>query len=87
MKSINWKVRLKNKAFWITIIPMVFVLVHQILIIFGIDLDLTNLASQLVDIVETVFMILGVLGIIVDPTTIGIGDSSRALGYEEPSNF
>ena len=26
----------------------------------------------------------GLIGVIVDPTTAGIGDSERALGYEEP---
>ena len=82
---INWKVRVKNKTFWITIIPLLFVLLHQVLKLFGIDFDFTNLSNQLVDIVETVFMILGVIGIVVDPTTKGINDSNKVMTFDKPN--
>ena len=84
--KINWKVRVKNKTFWISIIPMVLVLLHQILKLFGVDFDFTSISNQLVDIVETVFVILGLLGVVVDPTTKGIGDSRRALRYNSPDD-
>ena len=35
-------------------------------------------------LIGTVFALLALLGIVVDPTTEGIGDSERALGYDEP---
>lgn len=84
MNKINWKVRIKNKAFWVSIIPVVFVLVHQVLRLFGVNIDFTSISDQLVDIVETVFMILGIIGIVNDPTTKGISDSERAMAYEVP---
>lgn len=81
---INWKVRIKNKIFWITLVPLVLLLVQQVCVIFGIQLDFTSLQEQLIAIIGTVFALLALLGIVVDPTTEGVGDSERALGYEEP---
>ena len=81
---INWTVRIKNKIFWITLVPLVLLLVQQVCVIFGIQLDFTSLQEQLIAIISTVFALLALLGIVVDPTTEGVGDSERALGYEEP---
>ena len=82
--GINWKVRLKNKTFWLAIIPAVLLLVQQIVGLFGVVIDFTPLQNQLVAIIGTVFSILAILGIIVDPTTKGISDSKQALTYTEP---
>ena len=82
---INWKVRIKNKAFWIAIIPMVLLLAQKILSAFGIMWDSDAVARQIIDIIEVVFVILGLLGIVNDPTTTGISDSSRALTYTTPN--
>lgn len=82
--GINWKVRLKNKAFWLAIIPAVLLLVQQIVGLFGVVIDFTPLQNQLVTIIGTVFSILAILGIIVDPTTKGISDSKQVLTYTEP---
>lgn len=82
--KINWKVRLKNKYFWITAIPVALLLVRQILEIFGVSLDLSGLEGQLLDVVETVFIGLALAGVVVDPTTAGIFDSALALTYETP---
>lgn len=81
---INWKVRIKNKLFWMTMIPYLFILIHKVLILFGIDFDFTTLQAQILDIVEIVFAILAGLGIVTDLTTEGIGDSSLAMTYEIP---
>lgn len=81
---MNWKVRIKNKWFWITLIPAVLLLVQQVLAIFGVTIDLHDVEAQVLAVVETVFLILGILGITVDMTTDGIGDSERAMGYEKP---
>ena len=40
--------------------------------------------NQVMEIVSQVLTFLGLIGVLVDPTTAGIGDSERALGYEEP---
>jgi phi LC3 family holin len=84
--KINWEVRLKNKSFWLMITPAICVLVSQVLELFGVHLDLTGLAKQIADIIETVFLIIGLLGIVVDPTTVGIGDSVQALTYTKPKS-
>lgn len=81
---INWKVRLKNKIFWIAIIPAVLVLAQTIAALFGYQLELTELQGRLLDIVNAVFVILAIVGVVVDPTTNGVSDSTRALTYDEP---
>lgn len=82
--SINWKVRVKNKAFWVAIIPAALLLVQQVCAVFGVQLDLAALQAQLVAIVGTVFTLLAILGIVADPTTAGVGDSEQAMTYTEP---
>lgn len=84
--KINWKVRLKNRAFWIAIIPALALLGKQVLELFGMNVDFTNVSKELLGIIETVFVILAIVGVITDPTTKGISDSERALGYNEPNN-
>lgn len=84
--KINWKVRLKNRAFWIAIIPALALLGKQVLELFGVNVDFTNVSKELLGIIETVFVILAIVGVITDPTTKGISDSERALGYSEPNN-
>lgn len=81
---INWKVRAKNKTFWLAIIPAVIVLIMAVASIFGFELDMAELQGKLIAVVEAVFVVLGILGIIVDPTTKGVSDSAQALTYEAP---
>ena len=81
---INWKVRLKNKNFWIAIIPAILLLVQVVASLFGFELDLTDIQGKLLAIVDAVFVILASLGIVTDHTTAGIADSRRALTYTEP---
>ena len=81
---INWKVRIKNKAFWVAIIPAVLLLAQQICALFGVELNVAGIGEQLIGIAGTVFAILALLGVVTDPTTKGIGDSEQAMGYDEP---
>lgn len=81
---INLKVRLKNKVFWMSFIPALLILVHHVLILFGIDWDFTELQQNLVNIIEAVFVVLTIIGVVTDPTTAGLSDSTRALTYTEP---
>jgi phi LC3 family holin len=81
---INWKVRLKNKYFWITLISAVALFGQNIAEMFGISLDFTGIGEQVAAIVEAVFMILALVGIVNDPTTAGITDSHQALTYTTP---
>ena len=81
---INWKVRLKNKEFWISLIPAILLLIQVVAAPFGLVLDFGELGNQILAIVNAVFALLAILGIVVDPTTAGVGDSAQALTYTEP---
>jgi len=83
---INWKVRVKNKQFWMSLIPAMALVVQAVAAVFGWELDFTSLTGKLLTVIDAVFALLVILGIVVDPTTAGIGDSKRALNYEEPWN-
>ena len=82
--KINWKVRAKNKAFWLALIPAVLLLVQVVAAPFGYSWDFAVLNQQLAAIVNAAFGVLSILGVVVDMTTAGLGDSERALGYSEP---
>lgn len=58
MKNINWLVRIKNKAFWVALIPAVLLLIQVIAAVFGYTLDLGNLGNKLLDVVNAVFAVL-----------------------------
>ena len=81
---INWMVRVKNKQFWMSLIPALALVVQAVAAVFGWELDFSSLIGKLLAVVDAVFALLVILGIVVDPTTAGVGDSKRALGYEEP---
>lgn len=81
---INWKVRIKNKTFWIAIIPAVLLLAQQVMAMFGVSIDTEILNTQLLGFVGSVFTILSLVGVVSDPTTKGISDSKQALEYESP---
>ena len=89
---INWKVRVRQKWFWLTIIPAVLMLLDQLWVLFAVlgsiqagHLYDGPLMEAMLSLVGTVFMVLVVLGIPVDTTTEGYGDSARALTYEAPA--
>ena len=84
MKHINWQVRIRNKNFWLTFIPAVIILIQVVVAVFGFDIDLGEIGNRLIDVVNAVFVVLAILGIVTDPTTAGIGDSSQAMTYTEP---
>ena len=81
---INWDIRWKNKTFWLTLIPAIIILIQAVASLFGFKLELSELQEKLLVLVNAVFGVLVVLGVVVDPTTHGINDSVRALGYKEP---
>ena len=81
---INWKVRIRNKMFWLTLIPAVLVLVKEVLELFGVAFDPELISAQLTGLIETVFLILSILGVVNDPTTSGLSDSAQAMTYTEP---
>ena len=82
--AINWKVRVKNKMFWLALVPAVLLVVQVIAAPFGYDFDFVVLNQQLAAIINAVFALLVIIGIPVDMTTDGFCDSEQALGYTEP---
>ena len=83
--KINWIVRIKNKAFWLAIIPAVLLLIQAVAAVVGYQLDFGDISDKLITVVNAVFVVLSILGIVTDPTTDGIGDSTRALTYTTPN--
>lgn len=83
---INWKVRVKNKNFWIALIPAILLLIQVVAAVFGLKLDLGELGNKLIAVVNAAFTVLTILGIVTDPTTSGIGDSEQAMTYNVPKN-
>lgn len=82
--KINWLVRLRNKTFWIALIPAVLLLIQVIANALGFTIDLGDLGNDLLAIVNAVFGVLAILGIVTDPTTAGVSDSEQALTYLTP---
>lgn len=81
---INWKLRLKNKTTLLTLCLTIIAFVYQIMGVLGIVPPVTEeTATQLISMIVN---LLAALGIIIDPTTAGIGDSQLAMSYDTPSN-
>lgn len=83
--EINWLVRIKNKVFWVALIPAALLLVQAVAAVFGYSLDLSAFGDKLLNVVEAVFAVLVILGIVADPTTEGLSDSKLALSYSRPT--
>ena len=81
---MNWKVRIKNKTFWLTVIPAVLLLIQVVAAVFGYTLDFGDLGNKLLAVVNAVFALLAILGVVNDPTIAGVADSTQALTYLEP---
>lgn len=76
MNNINWAVRLQRKSFWVALIGLVVILSQQ--------LGIKFLPDNVADITNTLLAIGVLVGIINDPTTAGLTDSTQALNYTEP---
>lgn len=83
---INWKVRFKNRLFWVALIPALLLVAQTVASALGYAVSLAGLQDKLLDVINAVFGLLAVLGIVADPTTVGIGDSKRALAYDAPND-
>lgn len=81
---INWKVRFKNKRFVIAFIAGLLLLVKQVSVLFGYNLNTELFNTNINNVVDAVFLLLGLLGIVNDPTTQGFSDSEQAMTYDKP---
>lgn len=83
---INWKVRLKSPAFWTGLIGVLATLIISLAQLFGLDISAVvgGWEQALIALVTAVFGVLGLIGVVTDPTTEGVSDSRQALGYTRP---
>lgn len=81
---MNLKVRIKNKTFWLALVPAILLLGQAVAAPFGYKWDFAGLGTQLTGIVNAVFAVLSILGVVTDPTTAGVTDSTQALTYDKP---
>lgn len=84
MAKINWKIRLKNKSFWMTLVPALLLSVQRILLIAGVSFDLTQTQELVMSALNSIFVVLAIIGVVSDPTVDGFGDSHRALVADAP---
>lgn len=82
--SINWKVRIKNPVFWVTVIPSIVSLIYLVLAAFGITPSITE--NVFIDALLALIGALTTVGVLVDPTTKGVSDSAQAMTYDKPKS-
>ena len=81
--KINWTARIKNPVFWMTLIPAIATCVYTVLGCFDIIPPISE--DALINAVMAIITALTTLGVFVDPTTAGVGDSERAMSYVKPN--
>ena len=82
--KINWKVRIKNKVFWLALIPALLLLAQVVAAVFGYELHIEAIGDKLTAVINALFAVLTILGVVTDPTTAGVSDSKQAMEYEKP---
>ena len=85
MDKINWKVRIKNKNFWLALVPALALLAQAFANIFNFKLEFGDTVDKILVFINVVFAFLVLVGVVNDPTTAGLTDSKRALEYHEPN--
>ncbi len=80
--KLNWRVRFKNKVWLGSFLSLIVGFVYSMLALFDVFPEITQ--SLVLHLLNQVLTFLGLIGVIVDPTTAGLGDSDRAMGHEEP---
>ena len=83
--KINWKLRLQNKATLTALVMALVALVYQVLGVCGVVPRVSQ--DQVTTIISMAIKLLCLLGIVVDPTTAGVGDSARAMSYDKPKKY
>lgn len=73
---INWRVRIKNKNFWMSIVPATLLMIQAVASAIGVEIDLGDMGNKILTVVNSVFAFLSILGVVNDPTTEGLSDSA-----------
>ena len=80
--NINWILRLQNKTTLTTLCIAIVTAVYGVFAAVGFTPSVTE--EQITNLVLTFIGVATALGIVVDPTTKGISDSDRVMGYIKP---
>ena len=80
--KLNWKVRFKNKVWLGSFLSLIVGFTYSMLALFDVFPEVTR--SLVLQLMNQVLTFLGLIGVIVDPTTVGLGNSDRTMGYTEP---
>ena len=83
--KINWKVRFLSVKFWLALVPAILLVAQSVAAVFGYNWDFASLGKELTGVINAVFAVLAILGVVTDPTTAGVADSARALTYSKPA--
>jgi len=79
---MNFILRLQNKATLAALIGAVVTFVYQALALFGIVPPISP--DRIIDVFGLLINVLVIVGVVVDPTTQGFGDSAQAKTYTSP---
>lgn len=74
---MKWKTRIKNKTFWMALVPAVLLLAQVVAVPFGYKFNIDQINKQLLDIINAAFGVLTIVGVVADPTTAGITDKEE----------
>ena len=77
--KINWKVRLRNKTWLASVLALIISFVYDLLAMAEYVPPLSE--DWLMSLLQTLLTLLTALGVVIDPTTDGAGDSDRAMTY------
>lgn len=82
MSNINWKVRISNGSWWLSVISAIVIAIFSILRLCGVETSVSE--EEILNVITLILMVPATIGIITDPTTKGIADSQRAMSYKQP---
>ncbi len=80
--KINWKVRLRNKVWLAAMASLLITFAYGVLDLLGVVPSISQ--NKALEIAQSLLTFLGLIGVVADPTTAGLEDSNRAMGYEQP---
>ncbi len=80
---MDWRARLLNKPFWLGLIPAVLILCQTVAALFGCEWDISWLNEKLLELVNAIFSVLVIMGVVVNPTTKGFADEDRDANDED----
>ena len=80
--KINWKVRFQNKVWLSAFVAFIVSTIYTFLGMFEVAPAVTQ--DSVMQVISAVLQLLGLLGVIVDPTTPNMADSDRAMHYVAP---